>query len=81
MSNLCSYLMIIGSIIAMFVLLWLLDLALAEENQRRRDELREMQRECKRRENLEWYINTRAEYNRADLFRSYAEMEVQDDRA
>lgn len=35
-------------------------------------ELREMLRQDKRRENREWYINTRADDARADLIRTWA---------
>ena len=39
-------------------------------------EIREMLRQDKRRENREWYINTRADDARADLFRVYVNLEV-----
>ena len=76
MTVLDSYLMIIGSIIAMIALLCLMGKAFGEELQRRKDEEREMQREDKRFENAVWEITTRVNDDRADLFRTYSEMEV-----
>lgn len=39
-------------------------------------EIREMLRQDKRRENFEWYISTRADDARADLFRVWVSLEV-----
>lgn len=39
-------------------------------------EIREMLRQDKRRENAAWYISTRQNDARADLFRVYMELEV-----
>lgn len=77
-----------GSVIVIIVysaafcgLLWLTDKTFAEENQRRKGEEREIQREEQRFENTVWEITTRVQDSRADLFRTWAELEVQNERA
>ena len=76
MTEIASILMIIILSAAFVGLLWLVDKAFGEEVQRRKDALREMQREDKRRENTVWEITTRVNDDRSDLFRKYAELEV-----
>ena len=75
MTVLDSYLMIIGSIIAMIALLWLMGKAFGEELQRRKDEEREMQREDKRFGNAVDELAVRIQLDREQLFRDYLKSE------
>lgn len=57
-------------------ILWLCRRAVQEKRENEAAELREMLRQDKRRENAAWYISTRQNDARADLFRVYVELEV-----
>lgn len=57
-------------------ILWLCHRTVQEERERQAAELREMLRQDKRRENVAWYISTRQNDARADLFRVYVDLEV-----
>jgi len=57
-------------------ILWLCRRAIQEEREQQDAELREMLRQDKRRENAAWYISTRQNDARADLFRVYVDLEV-----
>lgn len=57
-------------------ILWLCRRVIQEERERQAAELREMLRQDKRRENVVWYISTRQNDARADLFRVYVDLEV-----
>ena len=57
-------------------ILWLCRRAIKEEREQQDAELREMLRQDKRRENVAWYISTRQNDARADLFRVYVDLEV-----
>ena len=63
----------IAAFIVIVILCWIVR---RQERETEAAELREMLRQNKRRENREWYINTRADDARADLFRVYVDMEV-----
>ena len=63
----------IAAFIAIMILCWIVR---RQERENEAAELREMLRQDKRRENFEWYINTRADDARADLFRVYVNLEV-----
>ena len=63
----------IAAFIAIVILCWFVR---RQERENEAAELREMLRQDKRRENAAWYISTRQNDARADLFRVYAELEV-----
>ena len=63
----------IAAFIAIMILCWIVR---RQERETEAAEIREMLRQDKRRENCEWYINTRADDARADLFRMWASLEV-----
>ena len=63
----------IAAFIAIMILCWIVR---RQERETEAAEIREMLRQDKRRENHEWYINTRADDARADLFRMWASLEV-----
>lgn len=63
----------IAAFIVIVVLCWIVR---RQERETEAAEIREMLRQDKRRENFEWYINTRADDARADLFRVYVNLEV-----
>lgn len=63
----------IAAFIVIVILCWIVR---RQERAVEAAELREMLRQDKRRENFEWYINTRADDARADLFRVYVNLEV-----
>jgi hypothetical protein len=63
----------IAAFVAIVVLCWI---ARRQERKNEAAELREMLRQNKRRENREWYINTRTDDARADLIRVWASLEV-----
>lgn len=50
--------------------------AMQEERERQAAEIREMLRQDKRRENAAWYISTRQNDARADLFRVYVKINL-----
>ena len=63
----------IAAFIVIVILCWIV---LRQDRENEAAELREMLRQDKRRENREWYINTRADDARADLFRVWVSLEV-----
>ena len=63
----------IAAFIVIVILCWIVR---RQERETEAAELREMLRQDKIRENREWYINTRADDARADLFRVYVNLEV-----
>ena len=63
----------IAAFIAIMILCWIVR---RQERETEAAEIREMLRQDKRCENREWYINTRADDARADLFRMWASLEV-----
>jgi hypothetical protein len=63
----------IAAFIAIMILCWIVR---RQERETEAAEIREMLRQDKRRENREWYINTRADDARADLVRVWASLEV-----
>lgn len=63
----------IAAFVAIVVLCWI---ARRQERENEAAEIRKMLRKNKRRENREWYINTRADDARADLIRVWASLEV-----
>ena len=63
----------IAAFIAIVILCWIVR---RQERETEAAEIREMLRQDKIRENLVWYINTRADDARADLFRVYVNLEV-----
>lgn len=63
----------IAAFIAIMILCWIVR---RQERETEAAEIREMLRQDKRRENAAWYISTRQNDARADLFRVYAELEV-----
>lgn len=63
----------IAAFVAIVVLCWIVR---RQERENDAAEIREMLRQDKRRENFEWYISTRQNDARADLFRVYVELEV-----
>lgn len=63
----------IAAFIVIVILCWIVR---RQERETEAAEIREMLRQDKRRENVEWYISTRADDARADLFRMYVNLEV-----
>ena len=63
----------IAAFIAIMILCWIVR---RQERETEAAEIREMLRQDKRRENREWYINTRQNDARADLVRVWASLEV-----
>lgn len=63
----------IAAFVAIVLLCWVVR---RQERAVEAAELREMLRQDKRRENIEWYISTRADDARADLVRVWASLEV-----
>lgn len=63
----------IAAFAVILVLCWIVR---RQERETEAAELREMLRQDKIRENREWYISTRQNDARADLFRVYVELEV-----
>ena len=63
----------IAAFIVIVILCWIVR---RQERAVEAAEIREMLRQDKRRENFEWYISTRQNDAREDLFRVYVELEV-----
>lgn len=63
----------IAAFVAIVVLCWIVR---RQERENDAAEIREMLRQDKRRENFEWYISTRQNDARADLFRVWVSLEV-----
>lgn len=67
---------ILAAVVGFLGILWLCRRAMQEARERQAAEIREMLRQDKRRENAAWYISTRQNDARADLFRVYVNLEV-----
>lgn len=63
----------IAAFIVIVILCWIVR---RQERETEAAEIREMLRQDKIRENREWYISTRQNDARADLFRVYVDLEV-----
>ena len=63
----------IAAFIVIVILCWIVR---RQERETEAAEIREMLRQDKRRENFEWYISTRQNDARADLFRVWVSLEV-----
>jgi len=75
--ELCCILTCAVFIAAFSVIVILCWIVRRQERETEAAEIREMLRQDKRWENFEWYISTRADDARADLFRVWASLEVQ----